>query len=138
MIWWAVQEVVIWWAVQGAVIWWAVQGAVISDPVGGVRGGEPVGGDPGAGRSGEEREAVIQCRLVKMAALGEERRFGLSCEKLNRGARLSLFHVKLTDSAVRALEAYRRLAVSELVPGTDGRERERARARWGWGWEIGG
>ncbi|XP_043533491.1 RNA polymerase II elongation factor ELL isoform X1 [Chiloscyllium plagiosum] len=47
-----------------------------------------------------------------MAALGEERRFGLSCEKLNPGARLSLFHVKLTDSAVRALEAYRRLAAS--------------------------
>ncbi|XP_048471921.1 RNA polymerase II elongation factor ELL isoform X4 [Rhincodon typus] len=44
--------------------------------------------------------------------LGEERSFGLSCEKLNPGARLSLFHVKLTDTAVRALEAYRRLAAS--------------------------
>ncbi|XP_078386535.1 RNA polymerase II elongation factor ELL isoform X2 [Cetorhinus maximus] len=50
--------------------------------------------------------------MAAAAALGEERRFGLSCEKLNSGARLSLFHVKLTDTAVRALEAYRRLAAS--------------------------
>ncbi|XP_067827682.1 RNA polymerase II elongation factor ELL2 isoform X2 [Heptranchias perlo] len=47
-----------------------------------------------------------------MAALGEERRYGLSCGKLNSGQRLSLYHVKLTDSALRALEAYERLAAS--------------------------
>ncbi|XP_038669313.1 RNA polymerase II elongation factor ELL isoform X2 [Scyliorhinus canicula] len=50
--------------------------------------------------------------MAAAAALSEERRFDLSCEKLNSGARLSLFHVKLTDTALRALEAYRRLAAS--------------------------
>ncbi|XP_067873862.1 RNA polymerase II elongation factor ELL2 isoform X2 [Heterodontus francisci] len=47
-----------------------------------------------------------------MAALGEEQWFGLSCEKLNSGPRLSLFHVKLTDTALRALEVYQRLSAS--------------------------
>ncbi|XP_051896604.1 RNA polymerase II elongation factor ELL isoform X3 [Pristis pectinata] len=47
-----------------------------------------------------------------MAALGEERRFGLSCGRLNSGQRLSLYHVKLTDTALRALEAYQRLSAS--------------------------
>ncbi|XP_069766619.1 RNA polymerase II elongation factor ELL2 isoform X2 [Narcine bancroftii] len=47
-----------------------------------------------------------------MAALGEERRFGLSCGSVPSGQRLSLYHVKLTDTALRALEAYRRLAGS--------------------------
>ncbi|XP_059808670.1 RNA polymerase II elongation factor ELL isoform X1 [Hypanus sabinus] len=47
-----------------------------------------------------------------MAALGEERRFGLSCARLSAGQRLSLYHVKLTDTALRALEAYERLAAS--------------------------
>uniref|UniRef100_UPI00398EE19E RNA polymerase II elongation factor ELL n=1 Tax=Pristiophorus japonicus TaxID=55135 RepID=UPI00398EE19E len=47
-----------------------------------------------------------------MAALGEERSFGLSCGKLSAGQRLSLYHVKLTDTALRALEAYQRLAAS--------------------------
>ncbi|XP_078097641.1 RNA polymerase II elongation factor ELL2 isoform X2 [Mustelus asterias] len=38
--------------------------------------------------------------------------FSLSCHKLQRATRLSLFHVKLTDTALRALEAYRRLAAT--------------------------
>ncbi|XP_066492344.1 RNA polymerase II elongation factor ELL [Tiliqua scincoides] len=40
-----------------------------------------------------------------MAALAE-RSFSLSCGRLGRGTRVSVFHVKLTDSALRAFEAY--------------------------------
>nr|XP_060640882.1 RNA polymerase II elongation factor ELL [Anolis sagrei ordinatus] len=41
-----------------------------------------------------------------MAALAEERGYALSCGRLGRGVRLSVFHVKLTESALRAFEAY--------------------------------
>uniref|UniRef100_UPI00398E6358 RNA polymerase II elongation factor ELL n=1 Tax=Pristiophorus japonicus TaxID=55135 RepID=UPI00398E6358 len=41
-----------------------------------------------------------------MAALKEERSYGLSCGQLGSGNSLSVLHVKLTDSALRALEAY--------------------------------
>ncbi|XP_005279053.1 RNA polymerase II elongation factor ELL [Chrysemys picta bellii] len=41
-----------------------------------------------------------------MAALQAERGYGLSCGRLGRGTRVSVFHVKLTDSAVRAFEGY--------------------------------
>ncbi|XP_067824681.1 RNA polymerase II elongation factor ELL [Heptranchias perlo] len=41
-----------------------------------------------------------------MAALKEEQSYGLSCGKLSSGSNVSVLHVKLTDSAVRALEAY--------------------------------
>ncbi|XP_062815234.1 RNA polymerase II elongation factor ELL [Anolis carolinensis] len=41
-----------------------------------------------------------------MAALAEERAYALSCGRLGRGVRLSVFHVKLTESALRAFEAY--------------------------------
>ncbi|XP_067318065.1 RNA polymerase II elongation factor ELL-like isoform X2 [Anolis sagrei] len=41
-----------------------------------------------------------------MAALVEERGYALSCGRLGRGLRLSVFHVKLTESALRAFEAY--------------------------------
>ncbi|XP_054836196.1 RNA polymerase II elongation factor ELL isoform X2 [Eublepharis macularius] len=40
-----------------------------------------------------------------MAALAE-RGYALSCGGLGRGSRVSVFHVKLTDSALRAFEAY--------------------------------
>ncbi|XP_072261137.1 RNA polymerase II elongation factor ELL isoform X2 [Pyxicephalus adspersus] len=39
-----------------------------------------------------------------MAALKEERSYGLSCGRV--GGRVSVFHVKLTDSALRAFESY--------------------------------
>ncbi|XP_071968634.1 RNA polymerase II elongation factor ELL [Engystomops pustulosus] len=39
-----------------------------------------------------------------MAALQEERSYGLSCGRV--GGRVSVFHVKLTDSALRAFESY--------------------------------
>ncbi|XP_078054650.1 RNA polymerase II elongation factor ELL isoform X1 [Mustelus asterias] len=41
-----------------------------------------------------------------MAALKEEQSYGLSCGKLSSGSNVSVLHVKLTDSALRALEAY--------------------------------
>ncbi|XP_072450551.1 RNA polymerase II elongation factor ELL [Chiloscyllium punctatum] len=41
-----------------------------------------------------------------MAALKEEQSYGLSCGKLSSASNLSVLHVKLTDSALRALEAY--------------------------------
>ncbi|XP_029354705.1 RNA polymerase II elongation factor ELL-like [Echeneis naucrates] len=48
-----------------------------------------------------------------MAALGQERRFGLSCGKSGRsGPGRTLYHVKLTDTALRALEAYQNLKAS--------------------------
>ncbi|XP_077188007.1 RNA polymerase II elongation factor ELL [Paroedura picta] len=40
-----------------------------------------------------------------MAALAE-RGYALSCGRLGRGTRVSVFHVKLTESALRAFEAY--------------------------------
>ncbi|XP_006876369.1 PREDICTED: RNA polymerase II elongation factor ELL [Chrysochloris asiatica] len=42
-----------------------------------------------------------------MAALKEARSYGLSCGRLDDGSRVSVFHVKLTDSALRAFESYR-------------------------------
>ncbi|XP_075405151.1 RNA polymerase II elongation factor ELL [Tenrec ecaudatus] len=42
-----------------------------------------------------------------MAALKETWSYGLSCGRLGDGSRVSVFHVKLTDSALRAFESYR-------------------------------
>ncbi|XP_041693437.1 RNA polymerase II elongation factor ELL2-like [Coregonus clupeaformis] len=45
-----------------------------------------------------------------MAALRQERRYGLSCAKINKNVpNKSLYHVKLTDTAIRTLEAYQNL-----------------------------
>ncbi|KAM6942801.1 RNA polymerase II elongation factor ELL2-like [Xenentodon cancila] len=45
-----------------------------------------------------------------MASLREEQRYGLSCGKNNKnGPNITLYHVKLTDTAIRALEAYQNL-----------------------------
>ncbi|XP_064186403.1 RNA polymerase II elongation factor ELL [Anguilla rostrata] len=41
-----------------------------------------------------------------MAALKEEQCYGLSCGRVSNGSNVSVFHVKLTDSALRAFEAY--------------------------------
>ncbi|XP_068599410.1 RNA polymerase II elongation factor ELL [Brachionichthys hirsutus] len=41
-----------------------------------------------------------------MAALKEERCYGLSCGRVSNGSNVSVFHVKLTDSALRAFEGY--------------------------------
>ncbi|XP_036619499.1 RNA polymerase II elongation factor ELL [Trichosurus vulpecula] len=42
-----------------------------------------------------------------MAALKEARGYGLSCGRVSDGSKVSVFHVKLTDSALRAFESYR-------------------------------
>ncbi|XP_011781192.1 PREDICTED: RNA polymerase II elongation factor ELL [Colobus angolensis palliatus] len=42
-----------------------------------------------------------------MAALKEARSYGLSCGRVSDGSKVSVFHVKLTDSALRAFESYR-------------------------------
>uniref|UniRef100_A0AAY5EBU7 OCEL domain-containing protein n=1 Tax=Electrophorus electricus TaxID=8005 RepID=A0AAY5EBU7_ELEEL len=41
-----------------------------------------------------------------MAALKEEQCYGLSCGRVSNGSNISVFHVKLTDSALRAFEDY--------------------------------
>ncbi|XP_051513430.1 RNA polymerase II elongation factor ELL-like [Myxocyprinus asiaticus] len=45
-----------------------------------------------------------------MAALRQEHRYGLSCAKINKSVpNKTIFHVKLTDTAIRTLEAYQNL-----------------------------
>ncbi|XP_034072144.1 RNA polymerase II elongation factor ELL [Gymnodraco acuticeps] len=41
-----------------------------------------------------------------MAALKEEQCYGLSCGRVSNGSNVSVFHVKLTDSALKAFEGY--------------------------------
>uniref|UniRef100_A0A671MU16 RNA polymerase II elongation factor ELL N-terminal domain-containing protein n=1 Tax=Sinocyclocheilus anshuiensis TaxID=1608454 RepID=A0A671MU16_9TELE len=51
-----------------------------------------------------------------MAALRQEHRYGLSCGKINKSiTNKTIFHVKLTDTAIRTLEAYKNLKVTHLV-----------------------
>lgn len=52
----------------------------------------------------------------KMAALKEARSYGLSCGRVSDGSKVSVFHVKLTDSALRAFESYRASQVSGAGP----------------------
>uniref|UniRef100_A0A3Q3IYH4 OCEL domain-containing protein n=2 Tax=Monopterus albus TaxID=43700 RepID=A0A3Q3IYH4_MONAL len=48
-----------------------------------------------------------------MAALRQEHRYGLSCGKINKNTpNPTLYHVKLTDTAIRTLEAYQNLKAS--------------------------
>ncbi|XP_028306326.1 RNA polymerase II elongation factor ELL isoform X2 [Gouania willdenowi] len=48
--------------------------------------------------------------VVEMAALRQEHRYGLSCGQIHKNNRNhSLYHVKLTDTAIRTLEAYQNL-----------------------------
>ncbi|XP_029951981.1 RNA polymerase II elongation factor ELL [Salarias fasciatus] len=48
-----------------------------------------------------------------MAALRQEHRYGLSCGKINKNnPKQTLYHVKLTDTAIRTLEAYQNLKAS--------------------------
>ncbi|XP_077451542.1 RNA polymerase II elongation factor ELL [Stigmatopora argus] len=48
-----------------------------------------------------------------MAALRQERRYGLSCGKINKNSpNRTLYHVKLTDTAIRTLETYQNLKAS--------------------------
>ncbi|KAK9542498.1 hypothetical protein VZT92_000356 [Zoarces viviparus] len=48
-----------------------------------------------------------------MASLRQEHHYGLSCGKNNKNSpNRTLYHVKLTDTAIRALEAYQKLKIS--------------------------
>ncbi|KAF3854790.1 hypothetical protein F7725_022845 [Dissostichus mawsoni] len=48
-----------------------------------------------------------------MAALRQEHRYGLSCGKINKNnPNQTLYHVKLTDTAIRTLEGYQNLKAS--------------------------
>lgn len=53
-------------------------------------------------------------RLVKMAALSEDGSYGLDCGRQSRG-RVTVLHVKLTETALRAVESYQNCAVSEAA-----------------------
>ncbi|KAM7003057.1 LOW QUALITY PROTEIN: RNA polymerase II elongation factor ELL [Tautogolabrus adspersus] len=51
--------------------------------------------------------------VVEMAALRQEHRYGLSCGKINKNTQnQTLYHVKLTDTAIRTLEAFQNLKAS--------------------------
>lgn len=66
--------------------------------------GAPLAPEPGSGGRGSDGR--------KMAALKEDRSYGLSCGRVSDGSKVSVFHVKLTDSALRAFESYRASQVS--------------------------
>uniref|UniRef100_A0A8C2HHL6 Si:ch211-13k12.2 n=1 Tax=Cyprinus carpio TaxID=7962 RepID=A0A8C2HHL6_CYPCA len=58
-----------------------------------------------------------------MAALKQEHRYGLSCGKINKSIpNKTIFHVKLTDTAIRTLEAYKNLKVTHLCIKGVGRQ----------------
>lgn len=60
----------------------------------------------------EQNVASGRASVVEMAALRQEHRYGLSCGKINKNSpNQSLYHVKLTDTAIRTLEAYQNLKV---------------------------
>lgn len=50
-----------------------------------------------------------------MATLKEEQCYGLSCGRLSNGSNTSIFHVKLTDSALRAIESYQSSKVNTQI-----------------------
>ncbi|KAI1882841.1 hypothetical protein AGOR_G00239060 [Albula goreensis] len=51
-----------------------------------------------------------------MAALKEDQCYGLSCGRVSNGSNVSVFHVKLTDSALRALEGYQNNKILSAQP----------------------
>uniref|UniRef100_G3PGD4 Elongation factor RNA polymerase II n=1 Tax=Gasterosteus aculeatus aculeatus TaxID=481459 RepID=G3PGD4_GASAC len=53
---------------------------------------------------------------IKMAALKEEQCYGLSCGRVSNGSNVSVFHVKLTDSALRAFEGFQSTKVLSSRP----------------------
>lgn len=56
------------------------------------------------------------------AGLREEQRYGLSCGRPGRQDRVTVLHVKLTETALRALETYQRHKVSERASESAGFE----------------
>lgn len=91
---------------------------------GGAGRGWRAGAGAGRGRGSDGR---------KMAALKEARSYGLSCGRVSDGSKVSVFHVKLTDSALKAFESYRARQVSgsgSLAAGADGGGRGPASRAW--------
>lgn len=72
-----------------------------------------------------------------MAALKEGRSYGLSCGRVSDGSKVSVFHVKLTDSALRAFESYRASQVSGADPARPSRTSETGRPRAPLAWHPG-
>uniref|UniRef100_A0AAQ4P7P6 RNA polymerase II elongation factor ELL N-terminal domain-containing protein n=1 Tax=Gasterosteus aculeatus aculeatus TaxID=481459 RepID=A0AAQ4P7P6_GASAC len=75
----------------------------------------PPGDVAGRALSRESKAALIAGQREKpaMASLSQEHRYGLSCGRNNRNSpNRTLYHVKLTDTAIRALEAYQKLKIS--------------------------
>lgn len=63
-----------------------------------------------------ERECRQFTSVPDMAALRQEHRYGLSCGKINKSVpNKTIFHVKLTDTAIRTLEAYQNLKVTRFI-----------------------
>ncbi|TRY62348.1 hypothetical protein DNTS_025880 [Danionella cerebrum] len=56
--------------------------------------------------SSRQRRVSVVGNASKMAALKEEQCYGLSCGRVSNGSKISVYHVKLTDSALRAFEDY--------------------------------
>lgn len=50
--------------------------------------------------------------LTKMAALSEDGSYGLNCGQQNAG-RVTVLHVKLTETALKAIESHQKCSVSE-------------------------
>lgn len=68
----------------------------------------------GRALSWERKAALIAGQREKpaMASLRQEHHYGLSCGKSNKNSpNRTLYHVKLTDTSIRALEAYQNLKV---------------------------
>ncbi|XP_034029006.1 RNA polymerase II elongation factor ELL-like [Thalassophryne amazonica] len=51
-----------------------------------------------------------------MSALRQEHSYGLSSTQISKNTKQSLYHVKLTDSAIRMLETYQNLKTSQSKP----------------------
>ncbi|KAG7222430.1 hypothetical protein INR49_016291 [Caranx melampygus] len=80
----------------------------------------PHGDVSGSVQSGERKAALIAGQREKpaMASLRQEHRYGLSCGKNNRNCpSRTLYHVKLTDTAIKALEAYQNLKTAVVATG---------------------
>uniref|UniRef100_A0A671SPG2 OCEL domain-containing protein n=1 Tax=Sinocyclocheilus anshuiensis TaxID=1608454 RepID=A0A671SPG2_9TELE len=66
------------------------------------------------------RRVSVVGNVSKMAALKEEQCYGLSCGRVSNGSNISVYHVKLTDSALRAFEDYQSNKVRRAATATRG------------------
>lgn len=73
--------------------------------------------------------------LVKMAALSEDGRYGLNCGQQSAD-RITVLHVKLTETALRAIESHQKCMVSKTgvyfsQKTSQDRRADTARLSWG-------